>query len=282
VRAKDAAGNVDSSPSFHSWTVDQTDPETVINNGPTTSTTSTTATFEFVSPETGSTFQCSLDNAPMAACTSPATYSNLSVAAHTFAVRAVDAAGNIDESPATYPWTIQPGGTPVNCGPSVTLSSSADAWIEQSSPSSNKGTDGILKVMSKSGNSNLRALVKFDLPTVPAGCQIDSAKLRLFSASASSSQRTLEALRVDGSWTENGVTWGNAPATSGSAATTTSGTGYREWGVEALVQNMYSSGQNNGFLVKDASENQDAEQQFHAREKGENIPQLVLTFKPAS
>ncbi len=44
---------------------------------------------------------------------------------------------------------------------------------------------------------------------------------------------------------------------------------------------MYSSGQNHGFLIKDAAENQDAEQQLHAREKGSEPPQLVLTFKPA-
>ena len=156
----------------------------------------------------------------------------------------------------------------MNCGPSQTVSAVADAWIDSGSTSSNKGSDSILKLMSKSGG-NLRALVRFDLPTMPAGCQLDTAKLRMYSASASSSERTLEALRLDGAWTEGGVNWSNAPATTGSAVTTTSGSGYREWGVATLVQAMYSSGQNNGFLIKDANENQDAEQQLHAREKGE-------------
>jgi hypothetical protein len=45
---------------------------------------------------------------------------------------------------------------------------------------------------------------------------------------------------------------------------------------------MYSSGSNNGFLIRDATESQDAEQQFHSREKGDNPPQLVLTFAPSS
>ena len=40
---------------------------------------------------------------------------------------------------------------------------------------------------------------------------------------------------------------------------------------------MYTSA-NNGFLVRDASENQDAEQQFHSREESNNRPQLVLKF----
>jgi hypothetical protein len=161
------------------------------------------------------------------------------------------------------------------------MSSVADTWIDQSSPSSNKGSDSILKLMSKSGNANLRALVRFDLPTVPQGCVVDTAKLRMYASSASGSQRTLQAFRVGGSWTEGGVTWSNAPQTAGVAATTTSGTGYRDWDVATLVQEMFSSGTNHGFLIKDATEDQDAEQQFHAREKGENVPQLVLTFKPA-
>ena len=196
-------------------------------------------------------------------------------------MRATDAAGNVDQTPASQPWTIQPGGDAVNCGSAQTMAAVADAWIEQSSPSSNKGGDSILKVMSKSGNANLRALVRFDLPTIPAGCVLDTANLRLYASSASASQRTLQAFRINGSWTESGVTWANAPQTTGSAVTTTSGTGYREWNVAALVQAMYSSGSNNGFLIKDATEGQDAEQQFYAREKGDNTPQLVLTFKPA-
>jgi CSLREA domain-containing protein len=280
VRAKDAEGNVDPAPAVYTWTIDQTAPETVISSGPQSTTTSTSATFRFLSPESGATFECSLDSAPFTACTSPKDYAGLAVGQHTFDVRAVDAARNIDQSPSRYPWTVQSGGTPVNCGPAQTVSAEADAWIEQSSPSSNKGSDSILKVMSKSGNANTRALVRFPLPTIPQGCVLDKATLRLYAASASGSQRTLEAFRLDGSWTEGGVTWANAPQTAASAVTTTSGSGYREWDLATLVQAMYSSGSNHGFLIKDAAEGQDAEQQIHAREKGENVPQLVVSFKP--
>jgi hypothetical protein len=203
------------------------------------------------------------------------------VGQHTFKVQATDAAGNVDSTPANYLWTIQPGGEPANCGSAQTMTSVADSWLDQSSPSSNKGGDSILKLMSKSGNGNLRALVRFGLPAIPQGCVLDTAKLRVYASSASGSQRTLEVFRLGSSWTESAVTWANAPQMAGSAVTTVSGSGYREWGVATIVQAMYSSGENNGFLIKDANEGQDAEQQFHAREKGENVPQLVLTFKPA-
>jgi hypothetical protein len=169
--------------------------------------------------------------------------------------------------------------TPVDCGPAITLSSSADAWVDQGSPSSNKGSDSILKVMSKSSN-NLRALVQFNLPTAPQGCVVQSATLRMYAASWKTG-RTLHALQINAPWTENGVTWNNQPATAGPAATTSSGSGWREWNVASVVQSMYDSGLNYGFLIRDETENNDAEQQFHGREKGENIPQLVITFGPA-
>jgi hypothetical protein len=280
VRAIDAAGNIDPSPSVFLWTIDQTDPETIITDGPDATTTDTSATFSFMSPETGSTFTCSLDTEPFASCSSPVSYSGLSVGPHTFRVQATDAAGNLDETPASYPWTIQ-SGAPVDCGSQQTLTAVADAWIDQSSPSANKGSDSILKVMSKSGNANLRALVRFDLPSAPAGCVVDTASLRVFAGSASGSPRTLEALRVGSAWSESGVTWSNQPGTAGAAVTTTSGTGYRQWNVAALVQAMYSAGSSHGFLIRDANEGQDAEQQFFSREKGESPPLLVITFRPA-
>jgi hypothetical protein len=158
----------------------------------------------------------------------------------------------------------------------LTVAADADAWIDQGSASSNKGTDSILKLQAKSSNNN-RVLVRFALPALPAGCVVQSATLRLYSASWANN-RTLQALRLSASWTENGVTWSNQPATTGAAATTSSGSGYRQWNVAAQVQAMYT-GANNGFLIRDASEGGSGwEQQFHSREKGSDMPQLVITF----
>ena len=163
----------------------------------------------------------------------------------------------------------------------MTVSTNADAWINQGSPTDNKGDDSILKVMSKSGGDNLRALVNFPMPQMPAGCVVDTATLRIYADSASSG-RTLQAFRLASSWSENNVTWNNQPSTTGTAATTTSGSGWRQWNVTAPVQAMVDSGANNGFLIRDATENGNSyEQQFHAREKGENVPMLIISFGPA-
>ncbi len=104
VRAKDAAGNIDATPATRTWTVDRVAPNTSITSGPSGTVSSSTATFAFTATEPGSSFECRLDGGSWGACTSPKTYSNVSRTTHTFYVRAKDAAGNVDSSPATRSW----------------------------------------------------------------------------------------------------------------------------------------------------------------------------------
>jgi hypothetical protein len=85
---------------------DTTPPDTTISSGPTGTTSSTSASFDFSSTEPGSSFECRLDTAAFAACSSPKAYSGLSAASHTFEVRATDAAGNVDPTPASRSWTV--------------------------------------------------------------------------------------------------------------------------------------------------------------------------------
>jgi Carbohydrate binding module (family 6)/F5/8 type C domain/Glycosyl hydrolase family 30 TIM-barrel domain/Glycosyl hydrolase family 30 beta sandwich domain len=254
---------------------DLTRPDTSIDAGPSGTTNVGAGTFEFSSSEPGSTFACSLDDGQFASCTSPHHLLGLGNGEHRFEVRATDLAGNVDDSPAGRTWTIE--GVAADCGAPQSLTPVADAWFDQASTSDNKGSDSVLKVMSKGPVNNLRAAVRFPHPAAPSGCAVASATLRLYAGSARSG-RTIEVLRLASGWTESGITWGTQPATVGPASATTSGTGYREWDLTAQVRAMYETGLNHGFLVRDAAENADAEQQFNSREKGENLPQLLMTF----
>ena len=105
VRATDAAGNTDASPASFTWTVDTVAPDTTITSHPAASTNATDASFGF-SSEAGASFACSLDAGAYAACSSPKAYSGLASGSHTFSVRATDAAGNTDASPASFTWTV--------------------------------------------------------------------------------------------------------------------------------------------------------------------------------
>jgi large repetitive protein len=103
VRARDAVGNF-SPPVSHSWSIDTTAPETRLASAP-QSGTATTATFTFSASE-GGTFECRLDGAPFALCGSPKSYTGLSRGDHRFEVRAIDAAGNADTTPALHAWKV--------------------------------------------------------------------------------------------------------------------------------------------------------------------------------
>lgn len=80
--------------------------KTVVNNGH-----SELDSFSFVFTGTDNvavtSFECNLDNTTFTICVIPKVYSNISPGNHNFQVRAVDAAGNFDLTPATFSWTSQ-------------------------------------------------------------------------------------------------------------------------------------------------------------------------------
>lgn len=163
---------------------------------------------------------------------------------------------------------------------SSTITATADAWIDQSSPSQNKGTDAALYVQSKNGSSNRRSLVRFTLPTVPAGCTVIAATLTVRN-DAPRADRTIDAYRAASTWAESTVTWNNQPGTTGVAvgSTTTSTAGPQQWTVTAHVLAQYTT--NNGFVLRDRTENTPGgrEQKYLSRESGSSTrPQLVVTW----
>ena len=175
--------------------------------------------------------------------------------------------------------TVPPTTEPPQCAITTIVSPAvADAWIEQNSPTNNKGDDTTLKVKSQARSDNFRTLVRFNLPTgVPVGCQLVSASLRIDSPSATSG-RLLGAWRLAGPWTEMGVNWANQPGVIGLPSITTSGSGTRAWDVTAQALSMLATGSNHGFVIRDlAEEDSGFEQSFSAREL-DDAPELILRF----
>ncbi len=112
-------------------TPDTTAPETMLGATPANPDTSPFANFTFsgsdnVTPAASLTFQCSLDGAAFSACVSPQFYSGLANGSHTFQVRAHDAAGNFDLTPAAFTWTID--STPPVITPNVVGTLGANGW----------------------------------------------------------------------------------------------------------------------------------------------------------
>ena len=120
--------------------VDTTPPETTITGGPDEVTTATSATFTFTSNEAGSTFECRLDAAAFAVCTSPRTLTGLAAGSHSFEVRAIDSADNTDPSPASLSWVINqtdttPPETTITGGPDEVTSATSATFTFTSSES---------------------------------------------------------------------------------------------------------------------------------------------------
>jgi hypothetical protein len=111
VRATDKAGNQGATAEF-SWEVDnslgdETPPETTIVSKPPDPSNSSTASFTYESNEAGSSFECALDGASFSGCpVDGITYTGLGNGPHSFQVRAVDPANNVDASPAGYSFEI--------------------------------------------------------------------------------------------------------------------------------------------------------------------------------
>ncbi|HMQ26587.1 MAG TPA: right-handed parallel beta-helix repeat-containing protein, partial [Acidimicrobiales bacterium] len=95
--------------------------QTTLTAGPPAVTTETGATFDFTASVAGSTFECSLDGAPFAACVPPVTFTGLAEGEHTFQVRAVSPNGIVDNTPASYTWLIEPVAPPDITPPTVTI-----------------------------------------------------------------------------------------------------------------------------------------------------------------
>jgi hypothetical protein len=106
VQAIDSSLNVDPSAATRSFTVDTTAPETSIGSHPKPKTKSRTGTFAFSSSEPGSSFLCSYDGKAYAPCTSPFKTPKLTKGRHRFDVLSTDAAGNRDQSAATFLWKV--------------------------------------------------------------------------------------------------------------------------------------------------------------------------------
>jgi hypothetical protein len=126
VRATDRAGNQTSAAAQASarFALDTTPPPTpAIDTKPAPVTTAKSASFTFGDGEPGVTLLCRRDGAKFASCTSPTSYSGLTLGEHAFQVQARDAAGNVSAS-ASYSWTIVKE-LPKEAGKSFTVSGDA-------------------------------------------------------------------------------------------------------------------------------------------------------------
>lgn len=147
VRARDAAGNVDPTPTGRTFTVDATPPETNLTAPlPQAFTADTTPTFSFNSSTPG-TFECAvadghglpeIDDSEFATCTSGFT-PTLADGEYTFGVRASDGGGT-DPTPAEFEFEVDTD------APNGVIVSAPDALTNDRTPTFAVSTDEPLDI----------------------------------------------------------------------------------------------------------------------------------------
>ena len=108
-------------------------PETSITSAPASPTTSTSASFSFggadnTTPATSLAFECSSDGSGYTPCSPIKSYSPVATGTHSFAVRAIDGAGNVDPTPAVDSWDVTTAAPP----PPPPATGSAWSWDARS------------------------------------------------------------------------------------------------------------------------------------------------------
>jgi outer membrane protein OmpA-like peptidoglycan-associated protein len=136
-------GLSDPTPPTASFTVDATAPTTSLDETPEALSATAGARFTFHGDDGAGTgvagFDCRVDTDGWAPCSSPHTLAGLDDGAHTFWVRAVDAAGNVDPDPQSWTWTVDTTAPPA---PRITSPTDEQPLADRRPPISFTGEPG--------------------------------------------------------------------------------------------------------------------------------------------
>ncbi|MDQ1301130.1 MAG: hypothetical protein QG637_1051, partial [Chloroflexota bacterium] len=169
-----------------------------------------------------------------------------------------------------------------------------DAYIKKEKPDERRGTDTELRVKGEA-NKLKRALLKFDLSSLPTDAIVSSATLSLYVKGASGGALTINAHRVTPSWNEAQVTW-KARDKAASQLWATQGGDYdaavaastvvddtknvwRSWSIGSLVSGWLSAPATNYGVILEASSS-NAEKIFKSSDDGTTSqrPKLEVCF----
>jgi len=175
----------------------------------------------------------------------------------------------------------------------ATLTTSADAYISNSSPNTNYGNSNQVYVKGKSGDMK-RGLLRFSLPAIPGNAIIDSAMLSLYMEAGPSNEATT-VYRILKPWTEPGVNWNKYDATNNwttpggdgdnvaiaNSYLTGAVPGWKNWNVRSVVQGWVSGTYPNYGMGMARNPEGSGTQDiiFRSKEGASFIPRLYVAYR---
>ncbi len=181
---------------------------------------------------------------------------------YSYQVKAMDLAGNrsafSNTSSATTPQQL------------VTLTPTADARVEQATPTTNFGTATALRV--DAGSTPVESYLLFNASGL-AGT-LRHATLRVWASSGTADGPAVYTSPTN--WTETGITWTNRPARAGAGTDDKAGISTGTWVEYDVTTLMTGNGTWSFVLAGVSSDGVD----FHSKEAA-NDPQLVITMGAA-
>lgn len=164
---------------------------------------------------------------------------------------------------------------------SITLSPVVDAYVRNGSYANNNyGSISTLVIKgSPTSGFNRKSYLKFSLNSVNS---VSSAKLRLYGSNTTDNTTVnISTYGVgDDSWTENEITWNNAPAASTSVISSvgvSASAAYYELDVTNFVTTQLAGDKIVSFLINDPA-NKDKNVVFNSKENVQNPPQLIIAY----
>jgi hypothetical protein len=165
--------------------------------------------------------------------------------------------------------------------PNPTYPNVYDTALYESQPVLNYSTSVQLGIVAPAGG-RVRTLIKFTLPSRPAGCGVASATLSLRVTNGAVGAG-LVAYRAAATWNPTGVTWNTDPGFvvgSGTSTGSTAAGTWTQWNVSSQVTALYA-GPDYGFELRDALEGTGSTAQLYDSMESTTVanrPQLTITW----
>jgi hypothetical protein len=197
----------------------------------------------------------------------------------TITLQVTDAKGGANSTSINI--TVNPG-TSATLGPLTPIN---DTYIDENDDSGNFGSLDEIHIK-RQNNQAKRALLYFNLTSIPAGSTISSAVLTIYAKGANTTGDIVDAHRITSSWGELTATWANANSSYDSGVIIDSNQtvlSSMSFELKTSVQDFVDgTDQNYGWLIKIRGDNTGNDQMiFYSREDiGWPSPEIFITYIP--